>query len=86
MVVAFRRHTLLPLNDCLYALRPSNPNLKWSAPDRCLQKHSISRLPNVEDDKPKRRLFKRYPIGFVHIDIAKFQTVEGNLYFLVGID
>ncbi len=24
MVVAFRRHTLLPLDDCLYALQPSN--------------------------------------------------------------
>ena len=27
MVVAFRRHTLLPLNDCLYALQPSK--LSW---------------------------------------------------------
>jgi transposase-like protein len=24
-VVAFRRHTLLPLDDCLYALRPGSP-------------------------------------------------------------
>ena len=24
MVVAFRRHTLLPLDDCLYALQPSH--------------------------------------------------------------
>ena len=44
------------------------------------------RFPNVEDDKLKRQQFERYPIGFVHIDIAKFQTVEGNLYFFVGID
>ncbi|SDZ50745.1 hypothetical protein SAMN05444004_1183 [Jannaschia faecimaris] len=26
-VVAFRRHTLLPLDDCLYALQPSIPHL-----------------------------------------------------------
>lgn len=26
MVVAFRRHTLLPLDDCLYALQPSTPH------------------------------------------------------------
>lgn len=26
-VVAFRRHTLLPLDDCLYALQPSIPRL-----------------------------------------------------------
>ena len=27
MVVAFRRHTLLPLDDCLYALQPTIPHL-----------------------------------------------------------
>lgn len=26
-IVAFRRHTLLPLDDCLYALQPSIPHL-----------------------------------------------------------
>jgi hypothetical protein len=51
MVVAFRRHTLLPLDDCLYALQPSIPHLTRSALHRCLQRHGISRLPNVEGDK-----------------------------------
>jgi transposase-like protein len=27
IVVAFRRHTLLPLDDCLYALQPTIPHL-----------------------------------------------------------
>ena len=27
VVVAFRRHTLLPLDDCLYALQPTLPHL-----------------------------------------------------------
>lgn len=52
MVVAFRRHTLLPLDDCLHALQPSIPHLTRSALHRCLQRHGISRLPDVEDDKP----------------------------------
>lgn len=30
--------------------------------------------------------FKRYPIGFFHIDIAEVQTGEGKLYLFVGID
>jgi hypothetical protein len=30
MVVAFRRRTLLPLDDCLYALQPSIPHLTRS--------------------------------------------------------
>ena len=45
-VVAFRRHTLLPLDDCLYALQPSIPHLTRSALHRCLQRHGISRLPD----------------------------------------
>ncbi|OYV41453.1 MAG: IS481 family transposase, partial [Rhodospirillales bacterium 20-64-7] len=45
MVVAFRRHTLLPLDDCLYALRPTIPHLTRSSLHRCLQRHGISRLP-----------------------------------------
>ena len=65
-VVAFRRHTLLPLDDGLYALQPSIPHLTRSALHRCLQRHGISRLPDIEGDKPKRQKFKRYPIGPRH--------------------
>ena len=86
MVVAFRRHTLLPLDDCLYALQPTIPHLTRSALHRCLQRHGLSRLPDVEGDKPKRQKFKRYPIGFFHIDIAEVQTAEGKLHLFVGID
>ena len=51
-VVACRCHTLLPLDDCLYALQPSNPHLRRSALHHCLQRHGISRLPDIEGDKP----------------------------------
>jgi len=85
MVVAFRRHTLLPLDDCLYAQQPTIPHLTRSALHRCLQRHGISRLPEVEGDKPKRQRFKRYPIGFFHMDIAKVQTAEGKLYLFVAL-
>lgn len=70
-VVAFRRHTLLPLDDCLYALQASTPHLTRSGLHRCVQRHGISRLPEVESGKPKRQRFKRYPIGFFHMDIAE---------------
>jgi transposase InsO family protein len=86
MVVALRRHTLLPLDDGLYALQPTIPNLTRSALHRCLQRHGISRLPDVEGDKPKRQRFKRYPIGFVPIDIAELQTAEGKLDVFVALD
>jgi hypothetical protein len=51
VVVAFRRHTLLPLDDCLYALQPTIPRLTRSSLHRCLQRHGVSRLPQVEGDK-----------------------------------
>jgi len=38
VVVAFRRHALLPLDDCLCALQPSIPHLTRSARHRCLQR------------------------------------------------
>ena len=34
----------------------------------------------MEGDKPKRQNFRRYPIGFFHIDIAEVQTAEGKFY------
>lgn len=86
VIVAFRRHTLLPLDDCLYALQPTIPHLTRSSLHRCLQRHGISRLPDVDGDKPKRRKFKRYPIGYVHIDIAEVRTEEGKLRLFVAID
>jgi transposase InsO family protein len=86
IVVAFRKHTLLPLDDCLYALQPTLPKLTRSALHRCLQRNGISRLPDVEGEKEPKRKFKAYPIGFFHIDIAEVQTAEGKLYLFVAID
>ena len=76
IIVAFRRHTLLPLDDCLYALQATIPHLTRSSLHRCLQRHGIGRLPEVEGDKPAKKRFKAYPIGFFHIDIAEAQTAQ----------
>ncbi len=86
IIVAFRRHTLLPLDDCLYALQPTIPHLTRSSLHRCLQRHGISRLPQIEGDKPARKTFKAYAIGYFHIDLAEAQTAEGKLYLYVAID
>src|SRR6267142_7091228 len=86
LAVAFRKHPLLPLDDCLYALQATIPHLTRSSLHRCLERHGISRLPEVEGDKPSKRKFKAYPIGYFHIDIAELQTAEGKLYLYVAID
>lgn len=86
VAVAFRRHTLLPLDDCLYGLQPTIPHLTRSSLHRCLERHGISRLPEMENDKPKKKRFAEYAIGYVHIDIAEIRPEQGKIYLYVAID
>jgi transposase InsO family protein len=86
IAIAFRKHTLLPLDDCLYALQATIPQLTRSSLHRLYQRHGISRLPEVEGDKEPKKKFKPYPIGFFHIDIAEVRTEEGKLHLFVAID
>src|SRR6185503_17052380 len=78
IIVAFRRHTLLPLDDCLYALQATLPHLTRSSLHRCLQRHGISQLPEVDGTESLKSKFKAYPIGFFHIDIAEVRTEQGH--------
>ena len=82
LIVAFRKHTLLPLDDCLYALQESIPHLTRSSLHRCLQRHEISRLPDLKKENEPKKKFKDYPIGFFHIDITELRTEQGKLHFL----
>ena len=86
IVVAFRRHTLLPLDDCLYGLQPTIPHLTRSSLHRCLERHGISRLPQIEGGKPEKKRFAAYPIGYFHVDLAEVRTEEGKLRLFVAID
>ena len=76
LCVAFRKHTLLALDDCLYALQATIPHLTRSSLHRLFQRHGISRLPSVEGEKTRKK-FKAYPIGYFHIDIAEVRTAQG---------
>ena len=53
--VAFRKHTLLPLDDCRYALQATIPHLTRSSLHRCLRRHAISRLPEITGDKAAKK-------------------------------
>lgn len=86
VAVAFRKHTLLPLDDCLFALQATIPQLTRSSLHRLFQRHDISRLPEIEGDKKPKKKFKSYPIGFFHVDIAEVRTEEGKLHLFVAID
>jgi transposase InsO family protein len=86
VAIAFRRYTLLPLDDCLYALRATIPQLTRSSLHRLFQRHGISRLPEVAGEKTAKKKFKSYPIGYFHIDIAEVRTEQGKIYLFVAID
>jgi hypothetical protein len=62
------------------------PHLTRSALHRCLTRHGINRLPDIDGDKPAKKQFKPYPIGYFHIDIAEVRTEEGKLSLFVAID
>lgn len=66
--------------------QPTIPHLTRSSLHRCLQRHGISRLPDVEGDKEPKKKFKSYPIGFFHADIAEVHTAQGRFYLFVAID
>src|ERR1700687_5091398 len=55
LVVAFRKHTLLPLDDCLYTLQATVPRLTRSSLHRCFQRQGVSRLPNAEGRRGRRK-------------------------------
>jgi hypothetical protein len=82
VIVAFRQYTLLPLDGCLPGLQPTILHLTRSSLHRCLGRHGISRLPEMEGDKPTAKRFADYEIGYFHIDIAEVRTEEGKLYLL----
>jgi transposase InsO family protein len=86
LMVAFRKQTLLPLDDGLYALQATLPHLTRSALHRCLQRHGISRLPDMAGEKPAKKQFKSSPSGYFHSDIAEVRTEEGKLSLCVAID
>src|SRR3974377_142748 len=60
--------------------------MRRSSLHRCLQRHGISRRPQVEGEASPKHKFKAYPIGYFHIDIAEVRTAQGKLYLIAAID
>lgn len=67
---------MLPLDDCLYALQATIPDLTRSSLHRCLERHGLSRLPEVEGEKIGKRKFNAYPLGFLRIDLAEVSIIQ----------
>lgn len=87
-VVASRRHTLPPLDDCLCAPQPPPrpPHLTRSSLHRCLQRHGVARPPETGGDRPKRSRFESHPVGFFHVGVAGVHAEQGRLHLFVAAD
>jgi IS30 family transposase len=85
MICTFRQKTQLPLDDCYIALKKHIPALSRSNLHRCLKRFGLSRLPKKEK-KPEKKAFKKYDIGYFHIDICEAHTGEGKAYIYVAVD
>ena len=94
VVVVLRRLLRLPLDDLLIVSREFlNPNLSRSALDRCLRRHGVSRLADLEPaaDQPKapKKTYKDYEPGYVHIDykyLPQMPDEDRRRYLFVAID
>src|SRR3546814_8319919 len=74
----------LPLDDVFIALKDVTPHLTRASLHRCLQRHGISRLPKADREKPKK--FKKYEIGYFHVDIAELRYEGGRGFLYVEVD
>ena len=74
-----------PLDDCLYALQPTPPTHALVAPPVPPAPRDQPVAGTQGKARPKER-FKKYPIGYVHLDIAEVRTEGGKLYLFVAID
>ena len=90
VICIFRKSTNLPLDDCFIALKSEIPNLSRSNLHRCLKRNNLSILPQEFSTstpaKPKKK-FKKYEIGYFHIDITEINLGKNNKFYLfVAID
>jgi hypothetical protein len=69
IIVAFRKHTLLRLDDCLYVLQATIPHLTRSSLHRCLQRKTewgecVATTGEVrlsdKKNEPNRRVRRRF--------------------------
>ena len=94
IVVELRKTFLLPLDDLLAIVHEFiNENVSRSALTRCLVRHGVNRLANLipqeEPSETKKKTFKDYEPGFIHIDVKylpKLPDQEQRSYLFVAID
>lgn len=70
MIVAFRRFSALPLDECLQGLRAFIPRLTRSSLHRCLQRHGISRRPEALCEPAQGGTAGCFDLGFAELPVG----------------
>jgi hypothetical protein len=87
IIVGFRRHMQLPLDDCLHALKATIPQLSRSALHRCLQRHGVRPIRLRRARAPTlKRADNSDGTGHFRIAVAEVRTEEGNACLFMAID
>ncbi|MEX2455603.1 MAG: IS481 family transposase [Rhodospirillaceae bacterium] len=79
MCVGFRKHALLPLDDCLYALQLTFPHLTRASLHRLYRRHGISRL-------PAGGAARRSAVGDFYVDSSDVRTGDGMATMFIAFD
>ena len=72
VAVELRRTLLVSLDDLLAVVREFlNPNVSRSGLDRCLRRHGVGNLHDLQakDPRPKNKALKAYEPGYLHVDV-----------------
>lgn len=88
IIVHFREYTLLPLDDCLYALQAQIPHLSRSSLHRCLQRHGVNRLSPAPGGPSVGGVIRQDSsvLGDLHIDSAQVRSTDGTHHLLNAIE
>lgn len=83
IIIAFRRLTLLSLDDCHYALKAAIPYLTRSSLQRCLVRNGLNRLDQIRGASDRAA---PEGLGYVFVNAIPITTVEGLIYFYSAFD
>jgi AcrR family transcriptional regulator/transposase-like protein len=86
VIVAFRQHLLLPLDDCLGALQPFIPHLTRSSLHRCLQRHGISRQPSALDEWSSQTGNASQAPGEFRLQVTQVRLAQRKLQVFVAVE
>jgi hypothetical protein len=84
-LIMFRRQTLLPLDDCYYALQLNMLGISRTTLYRYFKRRGLGSLRNLEGDKSLKAL-RRASIGHVHIDVNEIRLRDGIAFAFIAFD